>query len=192
MDIRTVMPAAAEAAIEIVHGVPADRLDAPTPCPDWDVRAAFNHLMFWTRRGEYAAAKQAPDDLPEEHDFTAEPGWADRFAEQARRTVKAWADPAAWEGDTSLTGAPPGMPARVIGGMIFGEFVVHGWDLAAATGQRAEFPEDVLRAAYEGTAAIGDMARQYGAFGAEVPVSADAPLLDRTLGLAGRDPRWTP
>ncbi|MGK5558212.1 TIGR03086 family metal-binding protein [Actinomadura kijaniata] len=192
MELRDLMETAAEAAAKIVHGVPEDRLTAPTPNPEWDVRATVNHLFFWTRRAEFAARKQAPDDLPEEHDFTAEPGWADRFAEQARHTARAWRDPAAWEGDTSLTGATPGMPASVIGAMIFSEFPLHGWDLAVATGQPAELPAEVVRAAHRETSAIAEMARQYGAFGPEVPVADDAPLLDRLLGAAGRDPHWIP
>jgi hypothetical protein len=31
-------------------------------------------------------------------------------------------------------GAPDPMPAEVIGGMVLGELVVHGWDLARTAG----------------------------------------------------------
>ncbi|MFC6886957.1 MULTISPECIES: TIGR03086 family metal-binding protein [Actinomadura] len=192
MELRELMLPAAEAAARIVQGVPAERLAAPTPCPGWDVRTLANHLAFWTGRGETAAAKKPPSGPGEDHDFTAEDGWAAAFAAQARATAAAWTDPAAWEGNTSLTGARPGMPAPVIGGMILGEFVMHGWDLAVATGQDPALPDDVVAGAWEELRPTAAMGREYEAFGDEVPVPESAPLLDRVLGLSGRDPRWTP
>lgn len=192
MDFRSQMLPAAEAAARIVLEIPAERLDAPTPCPEWDVRGLVNHLILWSGRGE-AAAHRAPVAGPgEEHDFTAEPGWAERFEAQARKTAEAWQDPAAWEGDTSLTGGKEGMPAPFIAGILFVESVVHGWDLAAATGREPGFSPEVVQAAWEQVVPMAEMSRQYGVFGAEVPVPADAPLLDRVLGTAGRDPHWKP
>ncbi|CNF49447.1 TIGR03086 family protein [Mycobacterium tuberculosis] len=191
-DIRSQMLPAAEAAARIVLDIPAAKLDAPTPCPEWDVRGVVNHLILWSGRGETAARKEAPMGPGEDHDFTAEPHWAERFQEQSRTTAEAWQDAAAWEGGTSLTGAKDGMPAGFIGGIVFVECILHGWDLAVATGREPAFPPGTLQAAWEQTAAMADISRQYGAFGPEVPVPADAPLLDRVLGLAGRDPRWRP
>ncbi|MFI7544546.1 hypothetical protein [Actinoplanes sp. NPDC049599] len=37
-----------------------------------------------------------------------------------------------------------------------------------------------------------ELGRRIQAYGAEVPVPRDAPLLDRMLGLTGRGPQWTP
>ncbi|GAA4362617.1 TIGR03086 family metal-binding protein [Actinomadura verrucosospora] len=192
MDIRSQMTPAAEAAARIVLEVPEERMDAPTPCPDWDVRALLNHLIFWSARGETAARKAPPAGPGEDHDFTAEPGWAERFAEQARRTAEAWQDPAAWEGNTSLTGNKEGMPAGFIAGIVFGECVLHGWDLAVAAGREPAFPEPVLQAAWQQVASTAEISRQYGALGPEVAVPDDASLLDRLLGLSGRDPYWKP
>ena len=38
----------------------------------------------------------------------------------------------------------------------------------------------------------GQEAAREGMFGPEVAVTEDAPLLDRLIGLTGRDPNWSP
>ncbi|MFI0483651.1 TIGR03086 family metal-binding protein [Actinomadura sp. 9N215] len=192
MDIRNLMLPASTAAARIVREVPEELMDAPTPCPDWDVRALINHLIFWTGRAGTAARKLPPTGPDEGHDFTAEPGWADRFEAKARASAEAWRDPDAWTGNTSLTGDKDGMPAAFIAGILFGECVLHGWDLAVATGQDPGLPPEIVQAAWEQTVSTAEMSREYKVFGEEVPVPEDAPLLDRLVGLAGRDPHWKP
>ncbi|MGH3239935.1 MAG: TIGR03086 family metal-binding protein [Spirillospora sp.] len=193
MDIRNLMLPAATTAVRIVREVPGGLLDAPTPCPDWDVRAVVNHLILWNGRGATAARKLPPTGPDEGHDFTSEPGWADRFEAQARGTAEAWRqDDAAWEGNTSLTGSKPGMPAGFIAGMLFVECVVHGWDIAVATGHDPRLAPELVQAAWEQTVPMAEMSREYGVFGEQIAVPDDAPPLDRLLGLAGRDPHWKP
>ena len=192
MDVRSQMLPAAEAAARIVLEIPEVKLDAPTPCAGWDVRALVNHMILWSARGEAAARKLPVTGPGEDHDFTAEPRWAQRYEEQVRKTAEAWQDPAAWEGGTCVTGGKEGMPAVFIGGILFGECVAHGWDLAVAAGREPAFPSGVVRAAWEQLVPTAEVGREYGAFGAEVPVPEDAPLLDRFIGLSGRDPHWRP
>jgi uncharacterized protein (TIGR03086 family) len=84
------------------------------------------------------------------------------------------------------------MPAAAIGSMMIAEFVVHGWDVAVATGQRVEVGAPLGEAVLEGVEAIAPMGRDGGWFAPEVAVPADAPTLDRALAASGRDPAWTP
>ncbi|MCX4960120.1 TIGR03086 family metal-binding protein [Streptomyces virginiae] len=85
------------------------------------------------------------------------------------------------------------LPAVVAGAVAADELVVHGWDLARATGQDYTPDPAAVRASHAflpAAAAQGD--RGGGIFGPVVPVPDDAPLLDRAVGLSGRDPLWTP
>ncbi|MDN3351614.1 TIGR03086 family metal-binding protein [Actinomadura sp. DC4] len=193
MELRTLMVRAADTAIAVVQGVGPATLDRPTPCPSYDVRGLAGHMAGWmTDRARGAATKQTVEGAPDEsRDVTASPGWADRFADGVRGAAEAWSSPAAWEGTSSLSGAMR-MPAEVLGGMMFAELLLHGWDLAAATGQKFALDDDLARALFDQVSSMAGMAREYGAFGPEVEVPASASFTDRALGLAGRDPGWAP
>ncbi len=66
-------------------------------------------------------------------DFTAEPGYQADYVAQIDRSVRAWSDPQAWEGDIGVMG--DATPAADVAAMLIMETVLHGWDVAKATGQ---------------------------------------------------------
>ena len=71
---------------------------------------------------------------------------------------------------------------------------MHGWDLAVATGRRHSCELGPVGAAYEFEAATVAQNPTGGAglFGPPVPVADEAPLLERLIGLTGRDPARRP
>ncbi|WP_181780715.1 TIGR03086 family metal-binding protein [Pseudonocardia pini] len=189
------LTAAVDLAVGVIRGADPARYGDPTPCSDYTVADVVNHLAFgfllahhsairepWSP--EWSAADRAPflRDLPE-------PGWAEAAAKEGAATAGAWADPAVWEGDSHMGGAP--MPAAAIGALMTGEFLVHAWDLAVATGQTYTVPAELGEVALEAMSGMASMGRDAGWIGPEVPVPAAAPAFDRALGVSGRDPRWT-
>ncbi|MEU6851283.1 TIGR03086 family metal-binding protein [Actinacidiphila alni] len=179
---------AAEAA-RVAAGVTDDRLTGATPCPDYDTRALVNHWIAYTGLGmELRARKQPyPDDLAT-RDFTAEPGWAAAYAEQLRRSADAWADPAAWEGDLDMGGMA--MPAEAIAGMLFMELLLHGWDVAKATGQEFRADPESGKLLLAIVREQAEMFRQYKGFAEPVEPPAGATDFEIAVALSGRDPYW--
>ena len=87
------------------------------------------------------------------------------------------------------------LPGEVAGLVALDELVIHGWDVARASGQAYDCDSPSLAAVHGFVAAfsgLGQEAEREGLFGPEVEVPADAPLLDRVIGLTGRDPAWSP
>lgn len=153
------------------------------------MRGLVNHLLFWGPSLEGAARKQTvPPPGPTETDPGL--GTGDLLA-QLDRTAEAWSDPSAWEGVTHL-GGPTELPAALVGGMVVTELIVHGWDLAKATGQHLDPAADLLDFLLDEVSTTAEQGRAMGVYGPEVPAPENAPKLDRVVALTGRDPGWTP
>jgi uncharacterized protein (TIGR03086 family) len=181
--------AAAETARAVTGAAKTAPLDTKTPCPDWDLRTLLNHTILWTA---YSAERRAHGESVAEDlmskDFTAEPGYAEAYQAQIAKAVHAWSDPEVWAGDRSVMGSA--MPAADIAAMLIMEMVLHGWDVAKATGQDYHCNGELAQAVLQTVQAQGEMFRQYQGFAAAVQVPDDASAFDRALGLSGRHPSW--
>ena len=181
--------AAAEAARVVAGAANTKTLEQPTPCTDWDLRTLLNHTILWT---SYSAERRAHGESVAEDlmskDFAAEPGYAQDYEAQINKAVQAWSDPEAWEGDRNVMGST--VPAADIAAMLIAEMVLHGWDIAEATGQDYRCDDAVARNVLKTVEAQGELFRQYQGFAAIVPVPAGATAFDRALALSGRDPGY--
>lgn len=187
------MARAAASFVEIVRTIDPEQLRARTPCSGYDVRGLVDHLLFWGPSLEGAARKEpvSPPAASEADVDLARGDWAAALQAQVERTAAAWSRPGAWEGNTQL-GSPTELPASLIGGMVLTELVVHGWDLARATGQRLTVDDEAAEHLAEEVAKTAEQGREMGVYGPAVAVPDTAPPLDRVLGLTGRDPGWAP
>ena len=178
----------------LADGVADAQLGAPTPCAGTDVATMLAHLIGLSVAFRDAARKvQGPTtSTPADAAALDLPGdWRPTLAARLGELVLAWRDPAAWAGET-MAGGVTG-PAGQLAAFGNDELVVHGWDLAVATGQPYEVAPANLEAAWQLVSSVpDDPAARQGLFGPVVAVPEDAPLLDRVLGGAGRDPGWRP
>ena len=105
--------------------------------------------------------------------------------------TESWRNPAAYEG-TTMAG-PVELPGAEAAAVALNEVVVHGWDLAVATGQTYAADPASLEAASSspGPSRRRRLRDQRGdAFGTVIEVPEDAPALTRLLGMMGRRADW--
>jgi uncharacterized protein (TIGR03086 family) len=179
----------------LVAAVPDDALDRPTPCPAYRLGDLVEHVGGLAQAFRAAAAKELGDEAAggPSGDATRLPDdWRTRIPQDLMAMAEAWRDPDAWQGMTRAGGVD--LPGEVAGLVALDELVVHGWDVARASGQ----PYDVDPAELEAVRgfvtpmAEGPPEQRAGLFGPPVPVPDDAPELDRVIGLTGRDPAAWP
>jgi uncharacterized protein (TIGR03086 family) len=191
MTLHAELTDAAGAAATIVDGVTPSQLGDPTPDTEWDVRALLNHIILWTSHSlERRAHGESVAEELMERDFAASPDFAAAYRAQLDRALAAWSDPAVWERELNVMGSQT--PAADVAALMIAELVLHGWDLAAATGRQYAVSGAAAEAALRAVEANAALFRQYKGFADPVPVADDAPTVDRLLGLSGRDPGWTP
>jgi uncharacterized protein (TIGR03086 family) len=183
-------PQAAEVA-RTVAGVRDDQLTAPTPCTDTSVAALLDHIMGLTVAFRLAAGKSSLAGGPRADADNLAADWRTRLPEQLEALVASWREPAAWEGTTEVAGVR--MPAPEIAVVALNEVLIHGWDLAVATGQDYRADDTSVRACLDFAVefAKGAPEARDAMYAPVVPVADDAPEFDRLLGQTGRAPGWT-
>ncbi len=186
-------PTAARMA-DLLEGIGDEQLTAPTPCPAYTLGDLIEHVGGLAQAFTMAAIKEFPDggtQPPSPDASRLGDDWRTRIPRQLATLAGSWRNPDAWEGMTQAGGVE--MPADVMGRVALNELVIHGWDVARASGQPYEVDAEALDASMDFVSAMsapGQEASRQGLFGPVVPVATDAPLLDRVIGLSGRDPRW--
>ncbi|MEU7635435.1 TIGR03086 family metal-binding protein [Streptomyces sp. NPDC059101] len=184
--------AQAQEVARLAAGTTERQLAAPTPCAAYAVRHLLGHLVGLTAAFRDAARKDlgpTTDTPPGSALPDLAPEWRAELTRNLDGLVAAWRDPAAWEGETRVGGVC--LPGAAAGGFALNELVVHGWDLARATGQEYAPDEASLRLALGLLEATAAAQGGPSPFGPPVPVATDAPPLDRAVALSGRRPDWT-
>jgi uncharacterized protein (TIGR03086 family) len=180
---------------DLVSALADDQLDAPTPCSEYSLGDLVDHvgglsLAFTGAATKETGAATAQGGSGDASRLGAD--WRVRIPRDLAGLAAAWSDPTAWTGMTRAGGVE--LPGAVAGVVALDELILHGWDIARASGQAYE-PDPAALEAVHGFLAQLATPEQAGMrdaiFGPVVPVPDGAPLLDQVLALAGRDPAWT-
>jgi len=172
----------------IISRVRPEQATLPTPCRSWDVRRLINHTVQSVRQFTLMITSGAKYQLSDE-DVIGE-DWTGAYRDAAAELNAAWA-----RADVSAGAAAAGaeFPLEFRLDLSTVEVIVHGWDVAGATGQPTDLDSELGRFALEwGRSNLKPEFRgEEGsgkAFGPEVGVPHSAPLYDRLAGFFGRTP----
>jgi uncharacterized protein (TIGR03086 family) len=167
---------------ELVAGVPSDRWSSPSPCDDWTARDVVRHVVE-TQGLFLGLVGDTLGDVPSVDDDPAA-AW-----DAARAVVQARLDDPARAG-TEFDGALGRTSFEAsVDRFLSSDLVMHGWDLARATGQDdAIDPAEAERVLADAQSFPPEAFRSPMVAGPEVPVPADADLQTRVLAFYGRTP----
>jgi uncharacterized protein (TIGR03086 family) len=163
-------------------------LDGATPCDEWNVRRLIDHLLAGQQM--FAAGPSggtvAPPEGPPPELVGNDP--ATQYEQARTATIEAYAQPGTLAG--TVRGGAGDVPAAQIVAIAFCDQLIHGWDLARATGQDTTMPADLAAVAWQMLdGRISDDARGSGKnFKAAVPTPESANDQDKLIGYCGRTP----
>jgi uncharacterized protein (TIGR03086 family) len=175
MDLLSLYGRASEWTVDKVAGASA-KLDVATPCDEWTVRDLLNHILetqqFFVSR---ARNEDVPPPSPKPAELVGDNPVND-FNHARSEVLTVFGE----DGVIARTG--PSL------GIAFSDQLLHGWDVAKATGQDATMPEGLAEAAYTIIHGRFTDDERKGIFGPEIAVPASASAQDRLLAYTGRNP----
>ncbi|MGH3936463.1 MAG: TIGR03086 family metal-binding protein [Pseudonocardiaceae bacterium] len=172
---------ALSAVDHLIVGIRDDQWSAPTPCTDWTVHDLVNHLVGVNLVFAALLRGQTPPELGADH-LGDNPAGAYRDSGVAAQA--AFDQPGVlertYQGPRGAASGAERLHVRIV------DLLAHGWDLARATGQPAELPEELAEQALAfSQTQLATMPRT-GRFGPAQTVADDAPAIDRLVAFLGR------
>ncbi len=173
---------AADAALAVIQPIlrnlTAEDRPKPTPCTEFSCHELIEHLVgSLVRLGAMAGAHvQNPKEGSLEN----------RVSVMAAQVIDAWRS-------IDVDGMVPGpgddpMPASYAASFLPLELVLHGWDLAQASGQRIQISDELVDYVRGLAEMVVPAARPGGSFADEVPSVEGTSAVDRLAAFAGRTP----
>ena len=170
-----------------VAAVHPDAWSDPTPCADWSVRELVNHVTYENKWAIPLFAGSTVAEVGEqfEGDLLGDDPAAASLA-AAEDAVAAAATRIPQGGTVALSFGDTPVDEYVT--QIAADHLVHGWDLAAATGGDRRFDPEVVAAIATWFADREELYRGAGAIGPAADKTGDPQ--DDLIASFGRDPGW--
>ena len=164
----------------LIDKIRPDQWSAPTPCDAWAVRDIVTHLVGMNR---VFAAMLTDSPLPEREPISDD-GLPSAYRSSSMELLRAFAQAGVLERTyESPMGTTTGVERLSI--RLY-DLLTHGWDLARATDQATEIPDDATAHALGFARKQMDGTGAPGRFGPAQQVAADAPLIDHLAAHLGR------
>jgi uncharacterized protein (TIGR03086 family) len=161
----------------VVGGIRPDQLDNPTPCDNFTVRGVLEHMVGGATMFTAAFRGEAPSDPPSGDAL-------ENFGPALGDLVEAMHAPGAL--DRTIQAPFGETPGEAFARFVVLDGLVHGWDMATATGQAYNPPDEVVADADAFARATLDPLRDGDSFGAATEPPADATPIERLAAYTGR------
>ena len=159
---------------DVLINVIDEQLDGPTACEKLSLRDLVAHVGGLAPAFTAAARKEFGEltDTPPVEGVPLDEDWRTAYPARLAELAAAWREPAAWEGMSRAGGVD--FPGEVGGIIALTEVVIHGWDVAAATGQSYDIDGATAAAVLPHVTAIAAEGPLEGLFGPAVAIADDA------------------
>ncbi|MFC7387140.1 TIGR03086 family metal-binding protein [Sphaerisporangium rhizosphaerae] len=160
----------------VLRGISEDDLGKSTPCTDFTVGRLEAHLLgSLTSLTSLAGSTLVPASAGD---------LESRIAGAAQQAMETWMERGI---EGTVQAGPQELPATIAASILSVEFLVHAWDFASATGQKVAVSDEVATYVL-GLAEqiITPEQRERVGFDPAIPISGNAPAMDRLIAFTGR------
>jgi uncharacterized protein (TIGR03086 family) len=166
-DLPNMHRSALDSTRRYVVGVGTDQLGLPTPCEGWNVRELLNHIIagnLWA--AELAGGRTIAEVGSALDGDMLGTDVAAAYDASADAAAQAFEAPGAMDAPCAVSYGP--VPGSVYAGHRLVDVLIHGWDLATATGQPADLDPQLVEACWDVVRPQLSLLQASGAFGTEV------------------------